>query len=137
LWNPRLRAAMFGLSLHHTRADLARAYLEGVFFEVKRCVEVLGESTPIASVRVGGPIVRFASSMQMLADILGIPVEEASEGSPAAVGAALRSARLASAWTSATCPVPRPARTVVPGAPMVERYRSIYPEYLAKAARCE
>ncbi len=134
LWNPRLRAAMFGLSLHHTRADLARAYLEGVFFEVKRCVEVLGERTPIESVRVGGKIVRFASSLQMLADILGLRVEEVSEGSPAAVGAALQSARLVSARTLPIAP--RPVRTVLPVAPMVERYRSIYAGYLAMAARC-
>lgn len=137
LWNPRLRGAIFGLSLNHSHADFARAYLEGVFFEVKRCVEVLAESTPIESVRVGGKIVRFASSMQMLADILAIPVEEAGEGSPAAVGAALQSARLASAWTAAMCRVPRPVRTVAPVAPMVERYRSLYTEYLARAARCE
>lgn len=134
LWNPRLRGAMFGLSLNHSQADVARAYLEGVFFEVKRCVEVLGERTPIESVRVGGKIVRFASSMQMLADILGIRVEAVSEGSPAAVGAALQSARLASARTRPI--VPRPVRTVLPVAPMVERYRSIYIEYLAMAARC-
>lgn len=137
LWNPRLRGAIFGLSLNHAHADLARAYLEGVFFEIKRCVDVLAESTPIESVRVGGKIVRFASSMQMLADILGIRLEEASAGSPAAVGAALQSARLASVRTAALCVVPRPVRSVVPSAPMVERYRSIYPEYLARAARCE
>src|SRR6202022_2506716 len=50
LWNPRLQGALIGLSVRHSRADIARAFLEGVFFEVRRCVEVLAETTPIESV---------------------------------------------------------------------------------------
>jgi xylulokinase len=137
LWNPRLRGALFGLSLGHSRADFARAYLEGVFFEAKRCVEVLAESTPVESVRVCGKIVQSPPSMQMLADILGVPVEETGEPSPAAVGAAWQAARLAPARTAVVCRVPRSSCTVAPVAATVQAYRSIYAEYLARAARCD
>lgn len=137
LWNPRLRGAVFGLSLAHSRADFARAYLEGVYFEVKRCVEVLAQSTPVDSVCVGGQIVRSPQSLQMLADILAIPVREASERSPAAVGAAWLAARLASPRAGASPGVLRTGHTVAPTAPAVEAYRAIYAKYLARAARCE
>lgn len=135
LWNPRLRGAVFGLSLGHSRADIARAYLEGVFFEVKRCVEVLAESAPIESIRVGGKIVQSPSSMQMLADILGYPVSEATERSPAAVGAAWQAARLAE--RCAIGRAPRSERTAAPAARAAEAYRAIYAEYLIRSARCE
>ena len=137
LWNTRLRAALFGLSLGHTRADIARAYLEGVFFEVKRCVEVLAENAAFDSVRAGGKIVHSASSMQMLADILGLPVTEASERSPAAFGAAWLASRLAAPGPSTLHLPPTSQRTAAPRAQVVGAYRSIYAGYLAKAARCE
>jgi xylulokinase len=126
---------VFGLSLGHSRADIARAYLEGVFFEVKRCVEVLAESAPIESIRVGGKIVQSPSSMQMLADILGYPVSEAIERSPAAVGAAWQAARLAE--RCAIGRAPRSERTAAPAARAAEAYRAIYAEYLIRSARCE
>jgi xylulokinase len=137
LWNPRLRGALFGLSLGHTRADIARAYLEGVFFEVKRCVEVLAENGAIDSVRVGGKIVHSTSSMQMLADVLGLPVSEASEPSPAAFGAAWLASRLAAPGPSAVRPAPSSQRTATPRARVADAYRSIYAGYLAKTALCE
>ena len=40
LWNPKLRAGLFGLALHHSQNDIARAFLEGVCFELRRCVEL-------------------------------------------------------------------------------------------------
>ncbi len=137
LWNPRLRGAVFGLSLGHSRADIARAYLEGVFFEVKRCVEVLAETAPVESVRVGGKIVHSPPSMQMLADILGYPVSEAGERSPAAVGAARQAARLLGVDPSALRRASRPERSAEPSAKGAQAYRSIYAAYLARAARCE
>ena len=137
LWNPRLRGALFGLSLGHSRADIARAFLEGVFFEVRRCIDVLAESVPVESVRVGGKIVRSPASMQMLADILELPVSEAIERSPAAVGAAWQAARLVSSRATAIRPVPRSERAASPDATVAQAYRAVYDAYLIKAARCD
>jgi xylulokinase len=138
LWNPRLRGALFGLSLGHSRADIARAYLEGVFFEIKRCVEVLAETAPIESMRVGGKIVESQPSLQMLADILGYPMSEATERSPAALGAAWQAARLLPGEPSAIGGVSGSRdRTAVPNAKTAEAYRAIYAGYLVRAARCE
>jgi xylulokinase len=126
-----------GLTLSHSRADIARAYLEGVFFEVKRCVEVLAETAAVDSVRVGGKIVHSAPSMQMLADILGLGVSEASERSAAAVGAAWQATRLVLPALPTIRRVPSSQHTAVPRARETDAYRSIYAAYLAKAALCE
>jgi xylulokinase len=136
LWNPRLRGALFGLNLRHSRSDIARAYLEGVFYEVRRCVEVLAESTPIDSVIVSGNVVHSPSSLQMLADILERPVAAIPDKSPAAIGAALLARRLPGAGTPQRHSSPsRPTRS--PHPPTARAYAALYREYVARAALCE
>jgi xylulokinase len=134
LWNPRLRGALRGLALNHSRADIARAYLEGVFFEVKRCVEVLAEARPIESVRVAGKIVHAAGNLQMLADILDRPVAKVADQSPAAMGAATLARRLLGAKRPDRG---RSPRATSPDAPAARAYASVYGRYLEQAAQCE
>ena len=137
LWNPRLRAGMFGLTLRHSRGDIARAYIEGVFFEIRRCIDVLAETTQIDSVRVSGKFVSSPNSLQMLADILGRSIGSVPHTSPAAIGAAL----LARALVPGIAP--RAARglstvpTVHPDPPAVRTYQVLYRDYLLRAALCE
>jgi xylulokinase len=137
LWNPRLQGAIIGLSVRHSRADIARAFLEGVFFEVRRCVEVLAETTPIESVRVSGYIAQSASSMQMLADILQRAVGAVSGKSPAATGAAILARRVAGTAhfddrMSVQCPP-----LTHPNPSVAKDYVAIYRQYVAHAALCE
>lgn len=135
LWNPRLRGALLGLTLGHGRADIARAYLEGVFFEVRRCFEVLVESGPIDAVRVAGKIAESDESLAMLGDILNRPVSAHTERSPAALGAARLARRLLGTRTHRTH-VQEPFRTRAPDPSVVGIYESLYGEYLARAATC-
>jgi sugar (pentulose or hexulose) kinase len=44
LWDPALRGTIGHLTLAHTRADVARALLEGIALEVRRCARVLDEA---------------------------------------------------------------------------------------------
>jgi len=135
LWNSRLQGAIFGLTLRNSRGDIARAFLEGVCYEVRRCVEVLAESTAVDSLRVSGNIVHSPGGTQMLADILARPVAAAPDKSPAAIGAALLARRVlnvpginegrASSPRSARDPDPTTART----------YEALYREYVVRAAR--
>jgi xylulokinase len=137
LWNPRLKGALFGLTVRHSRNDIARAYLEGVFYEIKRCIEVLAETAPVESVRVSGNIVRSPNSLQLLADILWRPVGAIPEKSPAAMGAAL----LARPLCGLADPESRGGQSATAGAtphrPTAELYAKRYPGYLARAATCE
>jgi len=89
LWDPTLRGSLRGLTLQHSRADIARAFLEGVCFEIRRCVEVLAETGPVRRIVVAGHLVDQPASLQVLADVLDRPVHPFPALSPAALGAAL------------------------------------------------
>ena len=67
LWDPTLRGSIGGLTLAHTRADVARALLEGIALEVRRCMRVLDDAgvTPGPLVVAGG-----AAGSEMFADLL-------------------------------------------------------------------
>jgi len=137
LWNPRLQGAIYGLNLRHSHSDIARAYLEGVFYEVRRCVDVLAETTPVESLRISGNIVHSPSSTQMLADILDRIVVAVPDKSPAAIGAALLARSMPN---GAVAPGSRSSlmlRTTRPNRPAAQEYGALYREYVARAARCE
>ena len=135
LWDPTLRGAVSGLTLRHTASDLARAFMEGVCFEIRRCLEVLSESTPIRHVVVSGHLTDHPSSLQMLADILGYPVAEVRDQSPAAIGAALLARRIlqkgaAEGRRGAALEITRPDPQAA------DAYRALYAAYLVRAAKC-
>ena len=133
LWNPRLRGDLSGLNLRHSRSDIARAYLEGVFYEVKRCIDVLAETVPVESVRVSGNIVNAPDSLQMLSDILDLAVVGVPDKSPAAIGAALLARNVLSVQPRRIAP-PRPATTPTPAA--AQAYSQLYRDYVARSATC-
>lgn len=84
------RAAWVGLTAAHSRADMARAVLEGVCYSQKDCLDIIGSlGCAISSVRLSGGGARSALWKQLFADVLGTPVAvlETQEGS--AYGAAL------------------------------------------------
>jgi xylulokinase len=133
LWNPNLRAGLFGLGLKHSSSDVARAYLEGVFFELRRCVGVIGEHDVVDCAMVSGNITRSDTSMQLLADILKRPVGRVLQKSPAAYGAAL----LARGAISGA-PAPRAAGATAFYQPsdLAPRYDTLYDDYREMAERC-
>jgi xylulokinase len=89
LWDPGLRGALTGLTLRHRPADVARALIDGIVLESRRCVEVLRSRGAPARIRATGPFVRSAWLRQRLADATGCEVELAPAAEPAAaIGAA-------------------------------------------------
>jgi xylulokinase len=84
------RAAWVGLTAAHTRADMARAVLEGVCYSQKDCLDIIrGLGCGVSSVRLSGGGAKSAMWKQLFADVFGTPVAvlESQEGS--AYGAAL------------------------------------------------
>jgi len=88
LWNPELKGILNGLRSDHAPVHIVRALLEGMSFEIRRCVEVL-EDKQIASVRISGWMAKNPADLQILADILGRSVHAYKLGSASAIGAAL------------------------------------------------
>jgi xylulokinase len=89
LWNPELSGMLVGLTLAHNGAHIARAMLEGMSFEIRRCLGLLEGNEPVPSVRLAGWIADIPEEVQILADILGRPVQAFRLESASAAGAAL------------------------------------------------
>ena len=92
-WNPDARGMILGLSLGHTRGDVARAFLEGVGYEVATCLDGLRDMgiVPGELVVIGGGA-KSDIWAQIKADILGMPVARPRYTEAASLGAAILAA---------------------------------------------
>jgi sugar (pentulose or hexulose) kinase len=91
LWDPAVSGALFGLSLGHGAADVARALVDGVVLESRRCLVVLEEAgLPRGEIRMAGGSGADPVFRQQLADASRRRVVYAADGETAhsAIGAA-------------------------------------------------
>jgi xylulokinase len=135
LWDPTLSGMLHGLRLHHGAADIARAFLEGVQFEIRRCLEVLAETTPVQRVVLAGHMTENPSSLQMLADILGRPVSPFPPLSPAALGAALLAPAAGAGTGGAVLDMVAPGPAAAEYDLLYRRYLSLFPRRVARASQ--
>ncbi len=74
-WNPKARGAFLGLTMKHNRADMLRAGLEGITFNLRVILEAfLEQGTRVDAMRVIGGGARGRIWRQIMADVYGIPV---------------------------------------------------------------
>ncbi|MET1123979.1 MAG: FGGY family carbohydrate kinase [Archaeoglobaceae archaeon] len=70
-WNPLARGAIIGLTLGHTRGDIARAIMESVAFEVRTNVELMEEEgLKIDEIRLDGGAARSRLWNEIFASVL-------------------------------------------------------------------
>ncbi|KGH44714.1 carbohydrate kinase [Modestobacter caceresii] len=115
---PTDRGGWTGLSADTTRADLARAALEGVACAVAAALDLLGPDADGTVVLTGGGA-RDAGVQQLLADVLARPVQHVQVRSASAAGAAVLAARgvgLDLVPVRAAGPVVEPGRAAESGA---------------------
>jgi gluconokinase len=75
LWDADARGSFFGLTLHHTRAHLVRAVMEGVLYNLHVVMRSLQDAVGTAkSIRASGGFVRSRLWRQMLSDIFNVEV---------------------------------------------------------------
>lgn len=79
LWKANQTAEFKGLTIHHRRAEMVRAVIEGVLFNVKRLHEMVNEPSNLA---VSGGFFESAVLCQLTADILGADCWLAGENEP-------------------------------------------------------
>lgn len=93
LWRDDVAGAVLGLTLRHGAAELMRALVEGIAFEVRRTLEAIGrlvgpfDEVALANGHVGEGDGAVAEAV--LAAVLARPVRAIAYESAAAVGAAL------------------------------------------------
>ncbi|APW36924.1 xylulokinase [Rhodoferax koreense] len=125
--NPDAKGVLFGLTHGHDKAAVAYAVAEGVGFGLCDGWRTLSTAAPVPALSVVGGGGRSAWWVQLLADILAVPME-VLEG--AATGAALGAARLAwladggqAAEVCLSPPVQRRFEPMPQTPEMVARYR--------------
>jgi xylulokinase len=127
LWDPDLRGTLTGLTLAHNPAQIARALLEGMSFEIRRCLELFEEEEPLSLVRVTGWITDIPEELQLLADILGRPVHALKLRSASAVGAALITGLIDTKKYFA-----KTRAAVFTASEQSHRYNEVYARYIAQ-----
>jgi autoinducer 2 (AI-2) kinase len=116
-----------------SRARVARAAAEGAAYGVRANWEQLREAArERGSLRVGAGLSRSRVFAQLLADVLGEPVEVAACPEASALGAALCAGVGAGLWRSLpdAAGVLAPPRRLEPGA-AAARYAELYPQWRA------
>jgi len=135
-WSPSLQhpeevGAVLGLREVHTRAHMFRSLLEGIAFDLRRGLGILESATGtrVRELRVGGGGSRSDLVVQILADVLNLPVVRPASEELAARGAAMVAAAACGLYPSMDAAV----AAMVPDAPIVRpnpeaaaRYDALY-----------
>ncbi len=88
-WNGQAKGVMFGLTLAHDERHMMRAAMEGVVYQVAAIVSMMNDSGGQAKeIRASGGFARSALWCQMLADVLGVPVQVPESVESSGLGAA-------------------------------------------------
>jgi xylulokinase len=132
LHDPRARGVLHGLGLHHTRGHVWRAALEGIAFGFRHHLEVFAElNIPARRFVASDGGARSAVWMQIVADVLQVPIQ-LLDGHP---GPALGAAFVAGmgvgsfgAW-SEIARFTRPAARIEPNPATATTYDRLYRVY--------
>ncbi len=95
MWDAGARGAVLGLSLGTTRADLARAVVDGILHQVADAVDAIGS---LSTLRIDGGLSRSSWIAQRLADLAGVRVERTARPDSTALGAAVVAGLAAGVW---------------------------------------
>jgi glycerol kinase len=99
-WAPEARGVLFGLTRGTSAADVSRATLEGVAFQVADLIDAAAQDarSRLSALRVDGGMARNAWFLQRQADVLGLAVEASAASEATALGAAFLAGWAAGVW---------------------------------------
>ncbi|MGH2871320.1 MAG: FGGY family carbohydrate kinase, partial [Solirubrobacteraceae bacterium] len=97
-WDASIRGSLLGLSRATTRAQVARAAVDGVLHQVVDALEAIGQAMAPATVLVDGGLSRCTWIVQRLADLAEIEVRRAARSEATAIGAAMLAGLAAGFW---------------------------------------
>lgn len=106
-WEPHARGTIFGVTRATSVADLARATLEGVGYQVSDLMDAMRADLPAMpnELRVDGGMARSDPFLRFLADLLGIPMHRSPQVEATALGAALLAGLAVDLWPDAATAV--------------------------------
>ncbi len=129
-WNPLARGAFLGLAMSHGRAEMTRAVLEGVAFNLRHILDILrSQGAEVTAMRLIGGGGKSALWRQILAGVYGLPIDRVGPSAQATVlGAAIAGGvgvGIFPDYTVARSLAPVTA-TESPDAAMQARYEAVY-----------
>jgi glycerol kinase len=128
-WVPEARGVLFGLTRGTTAADLGRAALEGVAFQIADLIDAAAQDAgqALVGLRVDGGMARNAWFLQCQADVLGLPVLASPQSEATALGAAYLAGLASGVWpdVEALRKLPAEHRRYEPRWPAAERERRL------------
>lgn len=98
--DPLARAAFVGLTVRHGLTHMARSVMEGVAFGLKDSAELIRTMTELGELRISGGGASSPVWLQIIADIMNLPMRVVGTPEAAAHGAALIAATGAGAFGS-------------------------------------
>ena len=134
--DPNAFGAWLGLRLHHSRADLIRAAMEGITFGIRYLLDGMQSAAklPARELRAVGGGTRNVWWQQLKADILGVPIETLAVADVTAQGAALLAGIATGMFANAHDAAHRAYRPAMRYEPHPEnraRYAARYPTFCA------
>jgi len=87
-WSSRIRGGFSGVTINHGRPAFLRAVQEGVAFSLRDCAELLNWDA-VSDIRLCGGGAKSLAWCQIIADVLGLPVDQMYVQDASALGAAL------------------------------------------------
>lgn len=90
--DPLARGAFLGLTVRHGVPHMTRAVMEGVSFALRDSAELIRAVAPLGEIRASGGGASSQLWLQILADVIGLPVSVVGTPEAAAHGAALLAA---------------------------------------------
>lgn len=138
LWDTTVSATMTGLSVSHRLPELARALLEGMCYEARRCLTAFYEAGCVPRViRCAGACADDVFFMQLLADITDLPVDALLEKNASAAGAALLAGIETGMWRYEDVPALPVCRSVsyMPDGSVQTLYGEGYKHYALNTSR--
>jgi erythritol kinase len=129
--DPTIRGSLHGLSLRHSRADIARAAIDGLSLAVRDCLATAGLA---ASLALSGGGARSDLWCQAIADATGCPVTRPDTPEAGALGAILIGATghgMFAGLDDAVARAANPSRVYRPNAAQVSWFDDSYARYRA------
>lgn len=129
------RGTFVGLTLGHTRGDIARSIMEGICLEMRDVIEgQRAAGVDMKAYRITGGATRSAMWNQMQADVYGRPVQTLAVSEVTALGAAIFAAIGAGLYKDvyeATEAMVHPTGTYEPNPANTKIYDELYPIFAA------
>jgi xylulokinase len=131
---PGTQGRLSGLQLSHRPADIVRAVIEGLAFELDRYLRFLRAADwPVLQLVMGGGAAGSRTTTQIIADVTGVPLACLNNSETSLLGAAILARGLveeSASLVELSLDMAPPARRVEPGA-LATFYQDKYEQYLS------